>query len=173
MQTTPTNTVYLALYKGRRDGAWYRPGVAAARLSDWIIRTLTGSPYSHCELAVLVKPKSSLHPFGHTAPAVFDCYSSSIRDGGVRVKIMPLPPEKWDLIPIRQTNAYADTLNHYGATRGQPYDWLGAVGVITRWRDDRRKWFCSEWCAAALRLDNSARFSPEALARHFRRFQAA
>ena len=44
--------VYLALYKGRRDGAWYRPGVAAARLSDWIIRTLTGSQYSHCELAV-------------------------------------------------------------------------------------------------------------------------
>ena len=31
MQTTPTNTVYLALYKGHRDGAWYRPGVAAAR----------------------------------------------------------------------------------------------------------------------------------------------
>ena len=124
-------------------------------------RALTRSTYSHCELAV---PRDG---------GQYDCYSSSIRDGGVRVKTMPLPPEKWDLIPIRQTNVYADTLNHYGATRGQPYDWLGAVGVITRWRDDRRKWFCSEWCAAALRLDNPARFSPEALARHFRRFQAA
>lgn len=163
------DTIYLALYKGRRDGAWYQPKVAAARLSDWIIRTLTRSPYSHCELAVLIPPPDG-DPDDH---AVFDCYSSSIRDGGVRVKTMPLPPEKWDLIPIRQTNAYADTLNHYGATRGQPYDWLGAAGVITRWRDDRRKWFCSEWCAAALRLDNPARFSPEALARHFRRFQAA
>lgn len=160
MQTSP-NVIYLALYKGRRDGAWYRPGIAAARLSDQIIRALTRSTYSHCELAV---PRDG---------GQYDCYSSSIRDGGVRVKTMPLPPEKWDLIPIRQTNAYADTLNHYGATRGQPYDWLGAAGVITRWRDDRRKWFCSEWCAAALRLDNPARFSPEALARHFRRFQAA
>ena len=83
-----TNTVYLALYKGRRDGAWYRPGVAAARLSDWIIRTLTGSPYSHCELAV------------PCADGQYDCYSSSIRDGGVRLKTMPLPPEKWDLIPV-------------------------------------------------------------------------
>lgn len=152
MQTAP-NVIYLALYKGRRDGAWYRPGIAAARLSDRIIRALTRSIYSHCELAV---PRDG---------GQYDCYSSSIRDGGVRVKTMPLPPEKWDLIPIRQTNAYADTLNHYGATRGQPYDWLGAAGVITRWRDDRRKWFCSEWCAAALRLDNPARFSPEALAR--------
>lgn len=160
MQTAP-NVIFLALYKGRRDGAWYRPGIAAARLSDLIIRALTRSTYSHCELAA---PRDG---------GQYDCYSSSIRDGGVRVKTMPLPPEKWDLIPIRQTNAYADMLNHYGATRGQPYDWLGAAGVITRWRDDRRKWFCSEWCAAALRLDNPARFSPEALARHFRRFQAA
>ena len=129
--------VYLALYKGRRDGAWYRPGVAAARLSDWIIRTLTGSPYSHCELAVLVKPRSSLHPFGHTAPAVFDCYSSSIRDGGVRLKTMPLPPEKWDLIPVdvKPEQVY----EALAATFGAKYDWLGATGVIARWQHDTQK----------------------------------
>ena len=51
MQPEP-NVIYLTLYKGRRDGAWYQPDIAAARLSDWIIRTLTRSPYSHCELAV-------------------------------------------------------------------------------------------------------------------------
>ena len=166
MQTTPTNTVYLALYKGRRDGAWYRPGVAAARLSDWIIRTLTGSPYSHCELAVLVKPKSSLHPFGHTAPAVFDCYSSSIRDGGVRLKTMPLPPEKWDLIPVdvKPEQVYEALAETFAAK----YDWLGATGVIARWRHDKRKWFCSEWCAMALGLANPERFSPGSLAEYCR-----
>ena len=86
---------------------------------------------------------------------------------------MPLPDAKWDLIPVRQTNAYMDMANHYAATRGQAYDWVGALGVVTRWRDDRRKWLCSEWCAAALGLDNPAQFSPAALAEHFRRFQAA
>ena len=166
-----TDTVYLALYKGRRDGAWYRPGVAAARLSDWIIRTLTGSPYSHCELAVLVKPKSSLHPFGHTAPAVFDCYSSSIRDGGVRVKGMPLPADKWDLIPVRATEAQVRAA--FETTRGAKYDWLGATGVITRWRHDKRKWFCSEWCAAALGLQYPDRYSPQALADWFRQPETA
>ena len=157
-----TDTVYLALYKGRRDGAWYRPGVAAARVSDWIIRTLTGSPYSHCELAVLVKPKSSLHPFGHTAPAVFDCYSSSIRDGGVRLKTMPLPPEKWDLIPVDVSRE--QVYEALAATFGAKYDWLGATGVIARWRHDKRKWFCSEWCAWTLGLANPERFCPGSLA---------
>ena len=142
--------IYLALYKGRRDGAWYQPDIAAARLSDWIIRTLTLSQYSHCELALA-------HGNGQ-----YDCYSSSIRDGGVRVKTMPLPSEKWDLIPVRATEAQVRSA--FETTRGARYDWLGATGVITRWRHDKRKWFCSEWCAAALGLQYPDRYSPQALA---------
>ena len=142
--------IYLALYKGRRDGAWYRPGVAAARLSDWIIRTLTGSQYSHCELAV------------PCADGQYDCYSSSIRDGGVRLKTMPLPSEKWDLIPVDVSPE--QVLAALVATVGAKYDWLGATGVIARWRHDRYKWFCSEWCAMALGLANPERFCPGSLA---------
>lgn len=146
--------VYLALYKGHRAGAWYRPGVAAARLSDWIIRSLTGSPYSHCELAV------------PCADGQYDCYSSSIRDGGVRLKTMPLPPEKWDLIPVdvKPEQVY----EALAATFGAKYDWLGATGVIARWRHDKRKWFCSEWCAMALGLANPERFCPGSLAEYCR-----
>ena len=143
-------TVYLALYKGRRDGAWYKPSVATARVSDWIIRKLTGSPYSHCELAL---------PHGN---GQYDCCSSSIRDGGVRVKGMPLPSEKWDLIPVDVSpeQVYAALV----ATIGAKYDWAGATGVIARWRHDKRKYFCSEWCAMALGLANPERFCPGSLA---------
>lgn len=160
MQTTPTNTVYLALYKGRRDGAWYQPNVAAARLSDWIIRALTGSPYSHCELAVLIPPLNG-DPDDHT---VFDCYSSSIRDGGVRLKTMPLPADKWDLIPVNQQDAYIDVLHYFAQTRGKPYDFIGACGVVLGIKGSLKKWFCSEWCAAALGLQYPDRYSPQALA---------
>lgn len=146
--------VYLALYKGRRDGAWYRPGVATARLSDWIIRILTGSPYSHCELAV------------PCADGQYDCYSSSIRDGGVRLKTMPLPSEKWDLIPVDVNPE--QVYEALAATFGAKYDWLGATGVIARWRHDKRKWFCSEWCAMALGLANPERFCPGSLAEYCR-----
>ena len=164
MQTTPTNTVYLALYKGRRDGAWYQPKVAAARLSDWIIRTLTRSPYSHCELAVLIPPPDG-DPDDH---AVFDCYSSSIRDGGVRLKTMPLPADKWDLIPVNQQDAYIDVLNYFAQTRGKPYDFIGACGVVLGIKGSLKKWFCSEWCAAALGVQYPDRYSPQALADWFR-----
>ncbi|WP_314309349.1 hypothetical protein [Kingella denitrificans] len=146
--------IYLALYKGRRDGAWYKPSVATARVSDWIIRTLTGSPYSHCELAV------------PCTDGQYDCYSSSIRDGGVRLKTMPLPPEKWDLIPVdvKPEQVY----EALAATFGAKYDWLGATGVIARWRHDKRKWFCSEWCAWTLGLSNPERFCPGSLAEYCR-----
>ena len=144
--------VYLAIYGGRRDGAWYRPGVAAARVSDWIIRTLTGRPYSHCELAV------------PCADGQYDCYSSSIRDGGVRFKTMPLPPEKWDLIPVDVNPE--QVYEALAATFGAKYDWLGATGVIARWRHDRYKWFCSEWCAWTLGLAKPERFSPGSLAEY-------
>ena len=152
------DTIYLALYKGRRDGAWYKPSVAAARLSDWIIRTLTNSPYSHCELAVLIPPLNG----GPDDHAVFDCYSSSIRDGGVRLKTMPLPADKWDLIPVDVNPK--QVFAAFAATQGAKYDWLGATGVITRWRHDKRKWFCSEWCAWTLGLANPERFCPGSLA---------
>ena len=86
MMPASNNVIYLALYKGRRDGAWYKPSIAAARLSDWTIRTFTQSIYSHCELAIAREDGQ------------YDCYSSSIRDGGVRMKTMKLPADKWDLI---------------------------------------------------------------------------
>ena len=163
MQPEP-NVIYLAMYKGRRDGAWYQPDIAAARLSDWIIRTLTRSPYSHCELAVLIPPLNG----GSDDHAVFDCYSSSIRDGGVRVKTMPLPADKWDLIPVNQQDAYIDVLNYFAQTRGKPYDFIGACGVVLGIKGSLKKWFCSEWCAAALRVQYPDRYSPQALANWLR-----
>ena len=148
--------IYLALYKGRRDGAWYKPSIAAARLSDWAIRTLTRSIYSHCELAVACENGQ------------YDCYSSSVRDGGVRMKTMKLPAEKWDLIELCQMNLFEETALLFERTQGQGYDWLGALGVVLHTHQDKDKWFCSEWCAAALGLANPERFSPETLAQHFK-----
>ena len=144
--------IYLALYKGRRDGTGAR--VWAARFTDWLTRKLTRGQYSHCEIVEFVGDNE------------YRCHSSSIRDGGVRVKGMPLPSEKWDLIPVDVSpeQVYAALV----ATIGAKYDWLGATGVIARWRHDKRKWFCSEWCAMALGLANPERFCPGSLAEYCR-----
>ena len=146
--------IYLALYKGRKSIR--HPRDLWPRLSDGLVRLLTRSPYSHCEIAV------------QCSDGLFACYSSSPRDGGVRAKTMPLPPDKWDLIALPNVDA-AYVAAYFGQTQGRGYDWGGLLGVpLGRWAivfNDVQKYFCSEWCAQVMRMPESWRFSPGALAK--------
>ncbi|MCP2041031.1 hypothetical protein L1281_001625 [Neisseria sp. HSC-16F19] len=143
--------MYLALYKGRKRG--WKPRDVPARLGDWLTRTVTRGPYSHCELAV------------SRTDGQFDCYTASVRDGGVRHKTMPLPADKWDLLPLSDHADLQQSLAKlYAQTQGQPYDWPGAAGFVLRTHHRKDKWFCSEWCGQVLGLPESWRFSPNDLA---------
>ena len=146
--------IYLALYHGHRGGTGWR--VWCARATDWLTRVLTRGRYSHCEIAVRL-PETA-------GEQEYECYSASIRDGGVRMKTMPLPADKWDLIPLDDAVLHAHTVGLYLRTAGQGYDLLGAFGVVFGLRENRRRWFCSEWVGAALGLAESWRFSPNDLA---------
>ena len=143
--------VYLALYKGRKRGK--TPRELWQRLMDWAVRWATSGQYSHCEIAVK-----------HSFADDYHCYSASARDGGVRSKTMPLPPDKWDLIPIRDVDAYDKVWALFQATRGAKYDYCGALGLVLPIRQARQRWFCSEWCAKALELGQPEKFSPNRLA---------
>lgn len=87
-----TQPIYLALYRGRRDGTGWR--VWCARATDWLTRQITRGQYSHCEIAIRLPENDA------AGSPLYECRSASIRDGGVRVKTMPLPPDKWDVIPL-------------------------------------------------------------------------
>lgn len=92
------------------------------------------SPYSHVELAI---PRDD---------GLFDCYSSSVRDGGVRTKPIDLNTGHWQLMPV------TIDLNHamqvFQAEQGKPYDWLGLISTKYYWFPSRSDaWFCSEICA--------------------------
>ena len=145
--------IYLALYKGRRDGSGWR--VWCARATDWLTRVLTRGQYSHCEIAMRLPETADGQEY--------ECYSASIRDKGVRCKVMPLPSAKWDLIPLPDdVGGRLATL--WAQTKGQGYDLPGAFGVVFGLRENRRRWFCSEWVGKALGLPESWRFSPNDLA---------
>lgn len=146
--------IYLALYHGHRGGTGWR--VWAARFTDGLTRILTRGRYSHCELAVRL-PETA-------GGQEYECYSASLRDKGVRRKIMPLPADKWDLIPLDDAVLHAHTVGLYLRTAGQGYDLPGAFGVVFGLRENRRRWFCSEWVGKALGLAESWRFSPNDLA---------
>ena len=128
-------SVQLALYKAR--GNWLN------RLICW----WTGSPYSHCELVLNGT-----------------CYSSSIRDGGVRGNTMALPAHSWDIIdlPWADPQMVQGWFDRHAADR---YGWIDLVLCqLLGMRRDGRGVFCSEACAAALNLPNPTRFSPQTLA---------
>ena len=147
--------IYLALYKGRRDGTGWR--VWAARFTDGLTRVLTRGRYSHCEIAVSLPETATGQEYA--------CYSASIRDKGVRMKTMPLPEDKWDLIPLPSTPEAHERLQRlWGATEGQGYDLTGALGIAFSLPQNRRLWFCSEWCAHAVGLPAGWRWSPNDLA---------
>lgn len=117
--------VYLAMYKA--EGNWV----------DKVIRLFTGKPYSHCEIAVEVVEGM---PY---------CYSSSPRDGGVRRKIMKLPKDKWDLIPLPYTSGQK-VEDFYQKTRGKKYDFFGAIACVLPLPERTSRYFCSEWCYEAI-----------------------
>lgn len=125
----------LALYKGKGS------------LGNALVRWWKRSPYSHCEIVI-----------GD------NCYSSSITDGGVRVKKIVLNPDHWDLIDLPWANA-TDVLAYYETTKGQPYSWKSLLWsqIFNREYDEPRAAFCSDWCGAALKVPNPQTYSPEGL----------
>lgn len=127
-------TVRLAMYKGQ--------GTAF----NGAVRWWTDSPYSHCELIVRGK-----------------CYSSSLRDGGVRGKEIDLDPEKWDIYDLPWADAET-VLTWFALHDGDIYGVSDLVlcqmfGMV---RDGRGE-FCSEACAKALGLRGATSKSPRGL----------
>ena len=129
--------VRLALYRPHR---WQDIG-------GYLIAWWTRSAYSHCEL-------------------VIDCwcYSSSIRDGGVRRKQIDITQPHWTVIDIDADPEKVLAL--YERTKGEPYGWLDLLTQqVLRLPLSSAGWFCSEWCAAVLGCAESWRLSPGALAK--------
>ncbi|OOF59365.1 enoyl-CoA hydratase [Rodentibacter myodis] len=151
--------IYLAIYKGKAKNL-------VERLQDSIIRFFTKGQYSHCELVV-----ERLEQWGqYDYRPVYDCYSSSPRDGGVRCKqINVADSSKWDLIPIDNLTE-AQIKAYFDRTCGAKYDWWGVLGIVFGIKQKRSKYFCSEWCFNVIfNSDNGWRFSPNDLAIIFKK----
>jgi hypothetical protein len=137
--------VFLASYKGTHAG-W----------QGWINRCIRWgdkSMYSHSEIGLGV-------PFDE----VTTCMSSAGVDGGVRAKDMKLNPEKWDALPLGWLTE-EQVRAHFDATQGRRYDYWGVGRFVLPFvlREHESRWFCSEWCAVAMGIDQGWRFTPGTL----------
>nr|DAJ39543.1 MAG TPA: cysteine peptidase [Caudoviricetes sp.] len=146
--------VYLAFYKHKRKCNSLKNIVF--RIFDEIIRFVTKGEFSHCEIAIPYDRNSD-------GQILYECYTSSNMDGGVRCKLMPLPQERWTLVPVKFNEEFVRTF--FQLTIGAKYDFWGALGVVLPIKESSRKFFCSEWCAACLEMPQPSRYSPNSLYR--------
>lgn len=130
----------LALYNGTG-------GTILQRLWDRMVRLVTRSPYSHCELVINGV-----------------CWSSSMRDGGVRGKTIDLDHAKWDQIDLGP-DGDKKALHWFLSHEREGYDYMGVLRfLIHSVHASPRRWFCSEACAAALGISRPEMYTPGDLA---------
>lgn len=128
--------MHVAFYKGRK------------RLFNRFTAWWLAGKYSHVELVL---------GFDQAGQAI--CASSSMMDGGVRVKHMTLNPDHWDVVPVSGSPdaAWSWLRKHEGAV----YDYLGLIGFVARViGHDQRKFVCSEAVAEMIGLSEGWRFDP-------------
>ena len=135
--------MYLLFYKGTKKEN------PKSLIWDNLICLITGSRFSHVEIAY-EKSMSAYH-----------CWSSSVRDGGVRKKWIDTSTDRWVIIEV--PNAVSEDLAIQEA--GKKYDYVGLVGTVIKLKQfsRNRKWFCSEIVAEILSIKDSWKYSPEAV----------
>lgn len=114
------------------------------RLISWWLR----GDYSHCEVVL-----------GRDEAGNAVCASSSMLDGGVRVKHIQLDPAHWALVSVGldDSQAWQWLREHEGAG----YDYLGLLGFIARVvGHSQQNFVCSEAVAAMLGFPEPWRFDP-------------
>ena len=116
--------------------------------SHYAIRLRTWSKYSHAEL-------------------VIDgiCYSSSVRDGGVRKKAINLDSGHWDVVeidPNRVNMQYA--MQFFNQHEGAEYDWMNIVRFIIPFvKQEENKFVCFEFVSRMLNHSGSYRIDADDL----------
>ena len=87
--------------------------------------------------------------------------SSSLREGGVRVKRdVRLNPAHWLVIDVPSWDVDV-AIDWFDAHKGAPYDWRGAMATVLWFLPHSPKsWFCNESVAAPFGLIDAHRMTP-------------
>lgn len=139
----------LAFYTGdhKQDGWPSRIGLLATRL-------LQKGPYgyiTHCEAI------HAQHDDGTVTIA-----SASFRDGGVRSKRCALDPASWLVVDVPAWDVER-SIALLQQTKGEPYDWRGALATCLPGKPQTGRWFCNQWVASPF-LKAAETFGPHHLA---------
>lgn len=85
--------------------------------------------------------------------------SSSLREGGVRMKRCHLTEGHWDIVDVPQWDAEKAKL-WFISFDGYPYDWRGAFATCMPFAWDENGYFCNGAVGASVGLECSEIFGP-------------
>ena len=117
------------------------------------IKYFTKSEFIHCEIVTIRNDKTF---FGYSA----------FPKEGVRSKWIN-NDDSWVFIHLKDYKA-SDIKDFFEKTKGKKYDYLGILGFVFGNKDNPNKYFCSEWCAKALKINNSSKVTPGWLYKYFK-----
>lgn len=126
------------------------------RLGCWLTRQVQKGKYgvvTHCE-AIL-----------HAYPGgIADIASSSVRDGGVRIKEREqLDPANWWIVDVPQWDV-EQARAWFAANLGAPYDWRGAWAAVMPGHHRDGEFFCNEAVGYSVGLLEAFTFTPSQFA---------
>lgn len=121
----------VGLYVGNHAG-----DSLAARAGWWVTRNTQKGDFGN------VTHVEAIHA-EHTDGSV-TIASASLRDGGVRDKVVVLQPDHWRIVNVGLWDV-ARSVDLLAKTKGRQYDWRGALATRLPGRHDDAAWFCNEW----------------------------
>ena len=120
----------------------------------WLIKLMQKGPYGDITHVEAIHAE---HEDGSVTIA-----SSSLRDNGVRAKVVKLNPLHWIIVDVPSWDV-ALSIAHLATTLGHKYDIRGAIATVFLGSQDNDRDFCNEWVATPF-LKASSTFSPSQFA---------
>lgn len=132
----------LALYKGPPQNDLIH------LLTHYLTKFFTWSKYSHSE--IIIDGMS---------------YSSSLRDGGVRKKIIDFDPDRWDIFSITNNQDVKEkALQWFKENEGKAYDYRNLVRYVLPFVGHNKSQFvCYEACGNMLGFSDTHKLTAEDL----------
>lgn len=112
---------------------------------DWVVKIFTFSKISHC--AIITQISSN-----------YICGFSSFPFEGVEYFEEQYNEKDWEFFDIPLNRI--DLFSFYSKTQDCGYDYCGCVNCIINFHQHKDRYFCSEWCAEVLGLENPESYSP-------------
>ena len=112
---------------------------------DYVVNFFTLSKICHCAVITRITEK-------------YICGYSSFPSKGVDYFEEEYNKDEWEFFDIPVTRI--ELFTFYAKTQDCKYDFCGCINCIIKFHQHKNRYFCSEWCAELMKLENPEKYTP-------------